>query len=114
MPDGLGKEDVNMKDKQQSLRTEPLILWFSPEERETFLHEHAVSKIKSRTDWIMSLLATGRSDETDADCGDTVSEKSFIKVYDCRNCPWANHREKDLVFCDVCVRTILDGVNAGG
>ncbi len=96
-------------------RTEPLILWLSPEEREIFLHEHAASKIKSRADWLMSLLPDNGSDNTDSGITDDGAEIANIsvpvKVYDCRVCPWARHRERDLVYCDVCVRMILDGIS---
>lgn len=36
----------------------------------------------------------------------TVSDK---KVYDCKTCPYPRYKDRYVIFCDVCIRKILDG-----
>ena len=35
----------------------------------------------------------------------TVSDK---KVYDCTTCPYPRYKDGSVIFCDVCIRKILD------
>ena len=35
----------------------------------------------------------------------TVSDK---KVYDCQTCPYPRYKDGSVIFCDVCIRKILD------
>ena len=35
----------------------------------------------------------------------TVSDK---KVYDCKTCPYPRYKDGSVIFCDVCIRKILD------
>ena len=30
------------------------------------------------------------------------------KTYDCLTCPYPRHKTPDLIFCDVCIRKIMD------
>lgn len=30
------------------------------------------------------------------------------KMYDCKTCPYPRYREGNIIFCDVCMRRILD------
>lgn len=38
----------------------------------------------------------------------TVSDK---KVYDCKTCPYPRYKDGSVIFCDVCIRKILDEQN---
>ena len=35
----------------------------------------------------------------------TVSDK---KAYDCKTCPYPRYKDGSVIFCDVCIRKILD------
>lgn len=35
----------------------------------------------------------------------TVSDK---RKYDCTNCPYPRYKDGSVIFCDVCIRRILD------
>ena len=35
----------------------------------------------------------------------TVSDKM---VYDCKTCPYPRYKDGSVIFCDVCIRKILD------
>lgn len=35
----------------------------------------------------------------------TVNDK---KVYDCKTCPYPRYKDGSVIFCDVCIRKILD------
>ena len=36
----------------------------------------------------------------------TVSDKK--KIYDCTTCPYPRYKDGSIIFCDVCIRKILD------
>lgn len=36
----------------------------------------------------------------------TVNDKK--KVYDCMTCPYPRYKDGSIIFCDVCIRRILD------
>lgn len=36
----------------------------------------------------------------------TMSDKK--KTYDCATCPYPRYKEGSVIFCDVCIRKILD------
>ena len=36
----------------------------------------------------------------------TVSDKK--KIYDCTTCPYPRYKDGSVIFCDVCIRKILD------
>lgn len=36
----------------------------------------------------------------------TVSDKR--KIYDCMTCPYPRYKDGAVIFCDVCIRRILD------
>lgn len=36
----------------------------------------------------------------------TVSDKK--KIYDCTTCPYPRYKDGSIIFCDVCMRRILD------
>jgi len=36
----------------------------------------------------------------------TVSDKK--KIYDCTTCPYPRYKDGAVIFCDVCIRKILD------
>ena len=42
----------------------------------------------------------------------TVSGKkaaeSSLKKYDCTTCPYPRYKDRHIIFCDVCIRKILD------
>lgn len=33
------------------------------------------------------------------------------KKYDCTTCPYPRYKDRSVIFCDVCIRKILDGQN---
>ena len=37
----------------------------------------------------------------------TMSDKK--KMYDCMTCPYPRYKDRSVIFCDVCIRKILDG-----
>jgi hypothetical protein len=39
----------------------------------------------------------------------TVSDNE--KKYDCMTCPYPRYREGNVIFCDVCIRRIIDEQN---
>lgn len=39
----------------------------------------------------------------------TVSDNK--KKYDCTTCPYPRYKDRSVIFCDVCIRKILDGQN---
>ena len=39
----------------------------------------------------------------------TVSDKK--KIYDCTTCPYPRYKDGSVIFCDVCIKKILDEQN---
>lgn len=46
----------------------------------------------------------------------TVSDNMAVtnsqKKYDCTTCPYPRYKDRSVIFCDVCIRKILDGQKA--
>ena len=40
--------------------------------------------------------------------GDKKAAESSPKKYDCTTCPYPRYKDRHIIFCDVCIRKILD------
>ena len=38
-----------------------------------------------------------------------MTESGKEKKYDCTNCPYPRYKDSRVIFCDVCIRKVLDG-----
>ena len=43
--------------------------------------------------------------------GDKKAAESSPQKYDCTTCPYPRYKDKYTIFCDVCIRKILDEQN---
>lgn len=39
---------------------------------------------------------------------DKKAAESSPKKYDCTTCPYPRYKDRHIIFCDVCIRKILD------